>query len=214
MVLCSAPRLVHRLLGCFFWSLIVVGPLQAQQPLAPGTPLPSIGESLQRVDGSTVRLEDVTGSRGTVFLFWSNRCPWVDKYEGRVQDLVADVRGAGIHFVRVNANDAREWPIESLAASRTRAERRDYRAPYVRDSTAALARVLGATRTPHAFLFDGEGTLVYAGAIDDSPGDPEQVSTAYLRDALEALINDTAPPVSTTKAFGCTLKYPEDPDRP
>jgi thiol-disulfide isomerase/thioredoxin len=196
-------------LTSFLCGLLAVGVGHAQEPLAPGASLPATDTPLRHVDGRTVTLKQLTGATGTVLLFWSNRCPWVDKYEGRIQDLVAEFGDAGIRFVRINANDDADWPSESLGASKTRADRRDYAAPYVRDPAASLARTLGATRTPHAFVFDGEGTLVYVGAVDDSPGDPGRVSSAYLRNALRALVNDAAPPVSKTKAFGCTLKYPD-----
>jgi thiol-disulfide isomerase/thioredoxin len=205
--------LVHTVRVGFLTSLLcgllAVGVGHAQKPLAPGASLPSVEAPLLHVDGRTVTLKQLTGPTGTVILFWSNRCPWVDKYEERVQSLVPKFRDDGIRFVRVNANDATDWPSESRAASKTRAEKRDYVAPYVRDTTASLARALGATRTPHAFVFDGDGTLVYVGAVDDSPGDPGRVSSSYLRNALQALVNDSAPPVSKTKAFGCTLKYPD-----
>lgn len=187
-----------------------VGAVQAQQPLAPGASLPTVDAPLQRVeDGTTVRLQALTGSTATVILFWSNRCPWIDRYEERVQQLVSAFRDRGVRFVRVNANDASEWPNESLASSRARADRQGYAMSYLRDPRAALARALGATRTPHAFVFDAEGTLVYVGGIDDSPGDPNRVQTPHLRNVLDALVNGTSPAVSQTRAFGCTLKYPE-----
>lgn len=187
-----------------------VGVVHAQQPLAPGSSLPTVDAPLQRVeDGTAVRLQALTGSTGTVLLFWSNRCPWINRYEERVQRLVSAFRDRGVRFVRVNANDASDWPKESLATSRARADSQGYTMPYLRDPRAALARALGATRTPHAFVFDDGGTLVYVGGIDDSPGDPNRVQSPHLRKALDALVNGTSPAVSQTRAFGCTLKYPE-----
>jgi hypothetical protein len=159
-------------------------------------------------DGATVQPGALTGPQGTVFLFWSNRCPWISRYEERVQDLVRAFQDQGIRFVRVNANDPADWPQESAAACRARAEERGYAAPYVRDPTAAFARALGATRTPHAFVFDGADRLVYAGAIDDSPADPTAVKTPYLRSALEAVVAGKSPSIAQTEPFGCTLKYP------
>lgn len=189
-------------------GIVAVGSAHAQEPLPPGASFPSIDASLQRVNGDNVTVQNLLGSSGTVILFWSNQCPWVDKYESRVQDLVSEFGTADVKFVLVNANDASVSADESLEASRRRAEQRGYEAAYVRDDGATLARALGATRTPHAFVFDGSRTLVYEGAIDDSPGDPNQVEEAYLRRAVLGIVNGEDVSVPETKAFGCTLKYP------
>lgn len=177
------------------------------QELPPGSELPSIDQPLQAVDGTAMTLAELTGRTATVFIFWSNQCPWVSKYEGRVQALQSDFSGDGVQFVLVNANNAQAFPQESLEASREQAASQDYEAMYVRDPNAALAKALGASRTPHVFVFDSTNTLVYAGTIDDSPGDPGNVQKTYLRDALSALVNDQSIDVTQTKAFGCTIKF-------
>lgn len=173
-----------------------------------GSSLPSTDASLQRVDGTSVSVEALLGSTATVFIFWSNQCPWVNKYESRVQALVEDFKGEGVQVVLVNANDASAFPKESLAASRARSQEADYTAPYVKDAGGTLAMALGASRTPHAFVFDGTNTLVYAGTIDDSPGDPSNVSKPYLRNAIQAVVSGSEVPVADTRAFGCMIKLP------
>lgn len=189
--------------------LWVEGTTQAQAPMKPGRSLPSVDESLERLDGTSVSLRQLTGKRGTVFIFWSNRCPWIDRYEDRVRTLVSDYQDEGIRFVLVNANSATRYPSEGLEPSRERSQKRNYTATYVRDPTAALAEALGAQLTPQVFVFNGEGTLVYTGAIDDSPSGAEQVEEPYLRQAVEALIGGRESPVSQKKPYGCTLKFPE-----
>lgn len=191
-------------------ALLGVSPATAQPEELPlGSALPTIDGSLQDVTGGSVSVQELTGSSGTVFLFWSNQCPWIDKYEDRVQDLVSTFSGQGIRFVLVNANDASAFPQESAQASRQRAESAGYAATYVKDPNAALAQALGASRTPHAFVFDVQNTLVYAGTIDDSPGDPASVSNTYLRDALTAVVAGNDVQVADTKAFGCMIKFPQ-----
>ena len=182
---------------------------QAQEPLPPGSAFPSVDASLQRVNGSSTTVDELMGSSATVIVFWSNDCPWVDKYDSRVQNLVSEFQDAGVSFVLVNSNDASGASRESLQASQKRAEKEGYQAAYVRDAGASLARALGATRTPHVFVFDNTQTLVYEGAIDDSPGDPKRVEEAYLKTAIGALVEGEEVSVPETKAFGCTLKYPE-----
>jgi hypothetical protein len=184
--------------------LLVAAPASAQpEPMPLGSSMPTA--TLQRVDGTTVQLNNVTGQTGT--LFWSNQCPWVDRYEDRVTEIVQRFQPQSIQFMLVNSNDASAFPQESLQASRERADARGYQAMYVRDEGSALARSLGATRTPHVFVFDADQTLVYTGTIDDSPSGPEGVTKSYLADALEALASGGEVPVPQTKAFGCTIKF-------
>jgi len=185
-------------------------PVQAQQDLAPGEVLPSLGETLRRMDGTRVSPRRLGGAEGTVFLFWSNRCPWVEKYYGRIDSLATRYEGRGVQFVLVNANDAEAAAVESLGASRRHADEQGYELPYVRDPSAQLARTLGAVRTPSAFVFGTDWGLRYRGAIDDSPGLPAQAGRSYLRAVLEALTADETVPYRSHPSFGCTLKYPED----
>lgn len=188
---------------------MLIAPLgYGQTPLSPGSSFPSVDASLQRVGGASASPSDLLGKRGTLFLFWSNDCPWVDRYEQRVQALSQKLQGAGIQLVRVNANDASASSDESLEASRARAQEKGYRTPYVRDPGGTFARALGATRTPQAFLFNQNRTLVYVGAIDDSPSGAKQVDTHYLRNAVEALRTGEDVPTPKTTAFGCALRYP------
>ena len=86
------------------------------------------------------------------------------------------------------------------------------RAELARCAGSQFARELGAFRTPHAFAFDANKTLVYTGAIDDSPGDPANVQKTYLERLAGALaqggaIGDEADYPPSTKAFGCRIKF-------
>jgi thiol-disulfide isomerase/thioredoxin len=194
------------------------GAARAQEPeLSAGDPLPTVDASLKRVDdGTAVRPNRLTGEAGTVVVFWSNRCPWVDRYEGRLMRMAKEFQGKGVAFVLVNANDGAADPRESLQASRERARAAGYDVPYVRDETGAFARAVGAKRTPHAFVFGPDNRLVYAGAVDDSPADADGVTEPHLRNALEALVAGRTPPTTTTRAFGCMIRLPDEDgaDRP
>jgi hypothetical protein len=75
------------------------------------------------------------------------------------------------------------------------------------DAGSQFANALGASRTPHVFVFDANKALVYVGTIDDSPGDPGNVQKTYLKDALNELVAGSSIAVPKTKAFGCTIKF-------
>ncbi len=191
----------------FAAMLAIPATVQAQEvPL--GTELPLANRSMSVSDGSSTTLAGLGGTASTVIIFWSNQCRWVDRYEDRLGQLVSDFEGRGVSFVLVNANDPSANPEESQSASGERASSRGYRAPYVIDAGSELATALGATRTPHVYVFNGENRLVYVGSVDDSPGDPANVERSYLADALEALVSGATIDVPQTKAFGCTIRFP------
>lgn len=199
----------------FFWTIVTAGllvtPLQAQTPdeIPLGSALPMADAALADVQGGQARLSDLTGDQGTVVVFWSNQCPWVEKYEGRFKTIVNDFAGRGFAFTIVNSNDASAYPKESAEASARRFESAGYPAAltYLADPESQLARAFGAERTPHVYVFDENETLVYVGTIDDSPGDPGNVKAEYLRDALTAIAGGGNVAVPKTKAFGCTIKF-------
>jgi len=195
---------------CGFIALLIIplGHAAAQdtEPLPLGEPLPEA--TLYDVEQSrSVSTSALKGNQATAIIFWSNQCLWVDRYEDRVQALSADVADQGVQVVLVNANDAEAFADENRSASAERAQSYE-QMRYLRDDNATFARQMGAERTPHAFLFDAEGTLVYRGGIDDSPGNPNDVSTAYLREAIQATLNGESVSESDTRPFGCMLKPP------
>ena len=190
-------------LGC----LLATDAAAQSETMPLGEAMPTLDDPLQRVtDGESVRLDDLHGENGTVLIFWSNECPWVERYEDRLHDLVRTYRDRGFQFTFVNSNNPSAFPRESLEDSRERARSRSYQATYVRDRGGRLADAVGATRTPQVFLFDETEALVYTGAIDDSPADAEAVRTRYLHDALEAIHEGRDIETNQTRAFGCTIK--------
>ena len=191
-------------------SLVVLPPLTAAAQnggLAIGSPLAMGEHSLSGADDQDRRLQDLRGARGTVLVFWSNNCPWVDKNEERLLQVVQEFTPRGFAFALINANDPIAFPEESLQASIERASRSGYAMPYLRDEGSQLARTLGASRTPHVFVLDADNALSYSGALDDSPGDPSNVQSRYLVEALTAVLDGRPVPTAQTKAFGCTIRF-------
>jgi thiol-disulfide isomerase/thioredoxin len=197
------------------WTLpavaLAIGPAHAQSPeeIPLGSEMPSTSVQLSRVGGGQTSLASLQGSAGTVVVFWSNQCPWVEKYEARLVDIVNEYSGRGFGFVLINSNDPSAYPKEAADQGAQRASGANYPSSlvYLSDPMSDLARAFGAQRTPHVYLFDENNTLVYVGTIDDSPGDAGNVTDRYLRQTLDALLGGSSVPVPKTKAFGCTIKY-------
>jgi hypothetical protein len=78
------------------------------------------------------------------------------------------------------------------------------------DPQGAVGKLYGATNTPHMYVIDPAGKLVYAGAIDDRPttrkGDLTGASN-YVRAALQAVTAGQSVKTPVTRAYGCTVKY-------
>ncbi len=207
----TRPTLAHVLIGAVALLAVITLPASAQstEEIPLGSEIPSASTQLDRVDGGQASLGSLQGSAGTVVVFWSNQCPWVEKYEDRLLDLVNAFSGQGIGFVLINSNDPSAYPQESADASAERASSANYPSAlaYLADPSSDIARAFGAERTPHVFVFDGNGSLVYVGTVDDSPGDAGNVTDQYLRQALDAVVAGSNVPVPQTKAFGCTIKY-------
>jgi thiol-disulfide isomerase/thioredoxin len=198
---------LQRAAGISLVALLFALPVIAQEaPL--GTTLPQLDRSIQNVDGASTTLGALRGSNATVIVFWSNQCPWVDRYEDRILALASRYRDQGVNFILVNPNDPSAFPQESAQEGRARAQTANYgRIPYVVDQGSQLANALGATRTPHVYVFDGNSSLVYVGGVDDSPTDAGNVGASYLDDALSAVVAGRSVGVSQTRAFGCTIKF-------
>ncbi len=152
---------------------------------------------LQYMQGGTTSTHALFGEQGAAFVFWSNDCNWTLQYEDRVEVL----NTPEIPIILVNSNNASVFPKEAEAGAQ-------YETAYVRDSGGALARALGAERTPHVFVFDSSRRLVYSGGIDDSPADAQLVQSQWLHDTMDQLSGGQEISVSSTKSFGCRIKLP------
>ncbi len=204
----------RALLTVLLVSAALFGPIaHAQQTSAQQTSSqqarPTIPDAeVVTTERDTVSIQSLTGESATVLLFWSNQCPWVDRYETRVRDLTEQFAGDGVRFILVNSNDASTYPEESVEKNAERVAFASRSVPYVSDPSGTVAAAVSASRAPHAFVFDHTGgdRLVYQGAVDDSPAAADNVEEAYLHKVLEAILAGVSIPFDETKAFGCTIK--------
>lgn len=188
--------------------LFALLPLSATaQELPLGSPMPLSDRSFPGVDGSAATLGSLAGQNGTVVVFWANRCAWVDRYEARLMELASQFGSQGYRFVLVNSFNAASDENESAARSAARARDKGYNVPYLTDADGALARALGAVRAPQVFVFDGNRSLIYVGAIDDSPADAASAQHRFLHDALTAGASGQTPATTRSEALGCLIRF-------
>jgi peroxiredoxin len=172
--------------------------------------------NLKGVDGKQYTLASFAGKDILVFIFTANHCPTAQAYEGRMEQLHADYSNKGVQVIAVSPNDPLAIRLDELGWTdigdhyeemQYRAEQRGWEFPYLYDGdTQAMSRKYDPVSTPHAYVFDKSRTLRFVGRIDDNE-DPAKVKSHDTRNAIEALLAGKEPPVTSTKTFGCSIKW-------
>lgn len=163
-------------------------------------------------NGKSIALKDLRGR--IVVLEWSNnQCPFVGKHyrSGNMQALQKDATRQGIVWLTVLSSAPGEQGNVSAAEANALTHSRGA-APtaVILDPSGAIGRAYGARTTPHMFVIDKSGTLVYMGGIDDKPTtDVADIPTAknYVRLALTAVVAGTPVQDPVTRPYGCSVKY-------
>jgi cytochrome oxidase Cu insertion factor (SCO1/SenC/PrrC family) len=163
-------------------------------------------------NGKTVKLSDYAGK--TVVLEWTNaKCPFVVKHygSGNMQSLQEKYTGQGVVWISINSSaEGKEGYVNGADANQIIAEEKGKASTYIIDKSGEIGRLYDAKTTPNMYVIDGEGTLVYAGAIDsDDSFKPETIAgaTNYVAAALDSLTAGKPIEVSQTKPYGCGVKY-------
>jgi hypothetical protein len=176
-----------------------------------GQPAPNF--TLTDIEGNTHSLADFKGK--TVVLEWMNQeCPFVVKHYEKSGNIPATQKAAtadGVIWLTINSG--RPGAQGDFAPDKVRAWAKKNNAAYTayfRDQDGKVGRMYDAKTTPHMYVINAEGTLVYNGAIDSirsaSAGDIAKAEN-YVNSALAAV--KAGVPVNTpnTQAYGCTVKY-------
>lgn len=189
-------------------ALLGAGAVGAQ--VAPGAPAPAF--SLPDTQGNTHRLADYAGK--VVVLEWINPdCPFVKKHYGakNMQALQAKYTAQGVAWLAVcSSAPGKQGHYGAEDWNRIRTEQGHAATALLLDPDGQAGRAYGAKTTPHLFVIDGAGTLVYDGAIDDKPStDPGDIPGArpLLAEAVDAVLAGNPVPVAKTTPYGCSVKY-------
>ncbi|HUP30621.1 MAG TPA: thioredoxin family protein [Usitatibacter sp.] len=176
---------------------------------AVGTAAP--GFSLTDLAGKPVSLSDFKGK--TVVLEWHNfGCPFVQKHyrSGNMQSLQKKY-GAEVVWIAVNSTNKSASDYMQPAKIDAELKRFDAApARYLMDEPGTTGMAYGAKTTPHMYVIDPSGKVVYNGAIDDRRStNPEDVKGArnYVVAALDELKAGKPVTAATTTPYGCTIHY-------
>ena len=198
-----------KLYRCFkiLFFLFNASIIQAAE-LKIGSQMPNSEYLLNDISGNQITLNEIKGKNGTLIIFSCNTCPWVIKWEDRYVEIANSYLQRGIGMIAINSNVARFNGDDSLNKMKKHAKEKKYNFPYAQDPNAKLAYAFGATKTPHVYLFDDNDNLVYRGAIDDNARDANNVDEPFLTNALDQLLAGKKISKSTSKAIGCSIKFP------
>ena len=173
---------------------------------------PAPAFSGQDINGKTVSLSDYKGK--TVVLEWTNPgCPFVQKFygAGKMQELQKAALVDGVVWISINSGaQGKQGHMTPEEAKKVTAEKGWSGSAYILDGKGEIGKAYGAKTTPHMFVIDKEGVLVYAGAIDDKESaNPSDIATAknYVSAALADIKASKPVAVSASHSYGCGVKY-------
>ena len=182
----------------------------AQATATIGQPAPDF--SLTDTSGKTVKLSDFKGKH--VVLEWNNPgCPFVRKHydTANMQALQKEAGGKGVVWLAINSTDTAhqdylapaklgKWMLEQKAAANAT----------LMDESGAVGKSYGARTTPHMYMVNPQGMLIYAGGIDSiASASTADIKTAtnYVRVGMNEALAGKPLSKPTTQPYGCSVKY-------
>ena len=172
--------------------------------------------NLPGTDGRFWKLSDFDDSEVLVIIFTCNHCPTAQAYEDRMIQLTEDYKNKGVQVVAISPNSVKGILLNELGYSDlgdsfedmiVRVEDKGYNFPYLYDGDTHEASLkFGPIATPHAYVFDKNRQLSYIGRLDASEK-PGTANAEDLRAAIDSTLKGEPVANSTTKTFGCSIKW-------
>ena len=178
---------------------------------------PSVGQpapdfTLNDATGKPVKLSDFRGRN--VVLEWTNPgCPFVRKHynSGNMPATQQEATAKGVVWLSINSTEkASSEYLEPARLVAWQQERKARPTAVLPDEEGTVGRLYGARTTPHMYIVDPQGKLVYAGGIDSIPSaNPEDIRKAvnYVKQGLNEALAGKPISMATTRAYGCSIKY-------
>ncbi len=199
---------MNQMLTAFTALAVIAAPASAAPVL--GKPAPNF--KLADANGKPVTLSQFRGK--TVVLEWNNpECPFVKKHYGsrNMQKTQAAAAKDGVVWLSINSGaPGKQGHVSGSEAKAVLAEAGARPTAYLLDPRGVVGKTYGAKTTPHMYVVNKAGTLVYAGGIDDKPT-PNPADITGARNHVLAVLAElkAGKPVSvaTSRPYGCAVKY-------
>ncbi len=160
-------------------------------------------------NGRPVSLADFAGK--TVVLEWNNpKCPSVKAHydSGNMQKTQAAARADGVVWLTINSGaEGKQGHVTPAKAKAYAAKQQSRGTAYLLDPRGVVGRAYGATATPHMYVINSAGSLVYRGGIDDKPSGEIEGARNHVLAALGELKTGKPISVPTSRPYGCNVKY-------
>jgi len=178
---------------------------------------PAVGQSapdftLKDASGKTVKLSDYRGKH--VVLEWTNPgCPYVRKHydSGNMPATQKEAVDKGVVWLSINSTEKSSWEyMEPTKLVAWQKERKAQPSAVLQDEEGTTGKAYGARTTPHMYIVDPQGRLIYAGGIDSIPSsNPEDIKKAvnYVRQGLNEALAGKPLSAASTRPYGCSIKY-------
>ena len=178
---------------------------------------PSVGQAapdftLNDAAGKPVKLSDFRGKY--VVLEWTNPgCPYVRKHydSGNMPATQKEAVGKGVVWLAINSTERASYEyMEPAKVVAWQQARKAQPTALLVDEDGVAGKAYGARTTPHMYIVDPQGKLVYAGGIDSIPSsDPDDIRKAvnYVRQGLNEALAGKPISQAVTRPYGCSVKY-------
>jgi hypothetical protein len=190
-------------------AAISAGPQQAHAAATVGQAAPDF--TATDALGKTHKLSSFKGKH--VVLEWTNpNCPFVVKhYSGNMQAIQAEFMGKGVVWLSVNSTNkkSRDY-LEPVKLTAWQAEKKASASAMLMDDSGQIGELYNAKTTPHMYIINPQGLLIYAGAIDSVASakvDDIKTATNYVRQGLNEALAGKAISVAASRPYGCFIKY-------
>jgi peroxiredoxin len=190
--------------------LLVARPVPAADRASVDSPAPQF--TLTDGQGASHSLADYRGKY--VILEWVNfGCPFVGKHygSGSMQELQRTMTARGTVWLSIcSSAPGKQGFYEGEELKEKLKEENASPTAYLVDADGAVGKLYGAKTTPHMFIVDPQGVLIYEGGIDNiASTDRADIAKAtnYVKEVMAAAWDGKPLPVKTTRSYGCSVKY-------
>jgi peroxiredoxin len=192
-----------------FASLIILTLAASAFAVEVGKPAPDFTGT--DITGKTVKLSDFKG-KIVIIESYNSDCPYdANHYKtGAMQETQKDFAGKGVVWLLVDSVNKKNFSYRTPDQARKElADLKMTATAWIDDSAGTIGHLYDMKTTPHMFVIGKDGTLVYDGAIDNQPDPVHDPRTArnYVKEAVGDLLAGKPIEVSSTKPYGCSVKY-------
>jgi peroxiredoxin len=191
-------------------ALVVVAAAGARPAAVVGEPAPAF--TLTDTNGRTRSLHALEGST-VVLEWWNYECPFVGKHygSGNMQRLQKEWTAKGVVWLTISSSaPGKQGYVDAAKANAWMKDKGAAPTAVLLDHDGKVGRAYGAKTTPHMFVIDPKGTVVYAGGIDDKPStDQADIATAknFVSAALAEVTAGRPVTMAVSQPYGCSVKY-------